>query len=614
MTGITRTSHHYPVQFSRHKNHRLNLPCKFSAFTLVIILIIIASYSFAFQPPVKLVTTDKPAIKPVDSVTLASDLQKQGDSLLEIMEYRKAEVIFNKAYGIAKRQKEIKLLGKIVNNLAECYSMTGRHQKAEDMYHEAFDLFSSIPDTNAMAVILINLGDEYAKTGRIELAAETELKAIKLKEDNHDYRKLAFYYQKLGELFIDRDNAKWEYYIMKALALSRTEEYTTLRATVAIYNDLGAIWRIKNDFEKASAYYDTMYRISEAAGYKKGLITATSERALLLYDMQRYREALPLALNAYEMVLGTDDDYHIVYDATLIARIHLKLNQPLKAIEYLQMAALRSKKAGLREEEMAAYKYLTEAHRALSNWKEALVAQDRYIGLKDSLDGVEVHKALNDLQTRFETEKKQQLIDNLSERNVLHEKRNRMLIILLIVTAIALVSLVLLLRLRNRTLKQNKVLREKENEIHKLENARLTLDIEYKSRELTAAAVHLINKNEVLNNLKNKLSGEDSSNPEFLQVIRQIDQNINLDTDWQDFNRHFEQVHPGFFRKLKDKFPSVTPNEERLCAYLLINLNTKEISQMLNVTSAAVDKSRNRLRKKLEIAPDVNLNEFLSNI
>jgi tetratricopeptide (TPR) repeat protein len=550
----------------------------------------------------------------VDSVALAFKLQKQGDSLLDVMGYREAETIFNKAFGIAKRYKEIKLQGKIANNLAECYSMTGRHQKAEDMYHEAFDLFSSIPDTNAMAVMLINLGDEYAKTGRIELAAETELKAIKLKEDNHDYRKLAFYYQKLGELFIDRDNAKWEHYVMKALELSRTEEFTTLRATVAIYNDLGAIWRIKNDFEKASSYYDTMYRISEAAGYKKGIITATSERALLHYDMGKYQEALPLAIKASEMVQGTDDDYHILYGDIIIARIYLKINQPQKAIGYLQQAVARAKKAGLRGEEMESYQYLTIAHRALSNWKDALQAQDRYIGLKDSLDGVEVRRALNDMQTRFETEKKQQLINRLSEKNELHEKRNRMLIMLLIVTAIALVSLVLLLRLRNRTLKQNKVLREKENEIHKLENARLTLDIEYKSRELTAAAVHLINKNEVLNNLKNKLSGEDSINPEFKQVIRQIDQNINLDTDWQDFNRHFEQVHPGFFRKLKDKFPSVTPNEERLCAYLLINLNTKEISQMLNVTSAAVDKSRNRLRKKLEIAPDVNLNEFLSNI
>ncbi len=613
MTGITRIYYHCPIKISKFKKYGFNFTGNFSAFTFIVLFLTV-SYSFLSSSPPPLIPESIPLTKTVDSVAIASELQQQGDSLLEIMGYREAEAIFNKAYGIAKRQKEIKLLGKIVNNLAECYSMTGRHQEAEDMYHEAFDLFSSIRDTNAMAVMLINLGDEYAKTGRIELAAETELKAIKLKEDNHDYRKLAFYYQKLGELFIDRDNSKWEYYIMKALALSRTEEYTTLRATVAIYNDLGAIWRIKNDFEKASAYYDTMYRISEAAGYKKGIITATSERALLLYDMQRYREALPLALNAYEMVLGTDDDYHIVYDATLIARIHLKLNQPLKAIDYLQMAALRSKKAGLREEEMTAYKYLTEAHRALSNWKEALEAQDRYIGLKDSLDGVEVNKALNDLQTRFETEKKQQLIDNLSEKNVLHEKRNRMLIILLIVTAIALISLVLLLRLRNRTLKQNKVLREKENEIHKLENARLTLDIEYKSRELTSAAVHLINKNEVLNNLKNKLSGEESNNMEFKQFIRQIDQNINLDNDWQDFNRHFEQVHPGFFRKLRDKFPTVTPNEERLCAYLLINLNTKEISQMLNVTTAAVDKSRNRLRKKLEIGPDINLKEFLSKI
>ena len=614
MTGKTRTCNQSPIQFTRQKKYCFNFPYKIAVFNLIFILILAALCSFVSPRPLPLVPENKPANKKIDCAAIALELQKQGDSLLEIMGYREAEAIFNKAYGIAERCSEIKLQGKIANNLAECYSMTGRHQEAEDMYHEAFDLFSSIRDTNAMAVILINLGDEYAKTGRIELAAETELKAIKLKEDNHDYRKLAFYYQKLGELFIDRDNAKWEQYILKALALSRTEEYTTLRATVAIYNDLGAIWRIKNDFGKASAYYDTMYRISEAAGYKKGIITATSERALLLYDMGKFQEALVLAVNAFEMVFDTEDDYHIVYNATLIARIHLKLNKPHKAIEYLQMAASRSMKAGLREEEMAAYKYLSEAHRALSNWKDALQAQDRYIGLKDSLDGVEVRRALNDMQTRFETEKKQQLIDRLDEKNKLHVKRNRLLLILLIVTAIALVSLVLLLRLRNRTLKQNKELREKENDIHKLEHARLTLDLEYKSRELTTAAVHLINKNEVLYNLKNKLSLEESRRPELNQVIRQIDQNINLDNDWQDFNRHFEQVHPGFFRKLKDKFPSVSHNEERLCAYLLINLNTKEISQMLNVTTAAVDKGRNRLRKKLEIAPDVNLNEFLSNI
>jgi hypothetical protein len=173
-----------------------------------------------------------------------------------------------------------------------------------------------------------------------------------------------------------------------------------------------------------------------------------------------------------------------------------------------------------------------------------------------------------------------------------------------------LILLVFIIWLRNKTLRQNRILHLKEQEIMSLENLHLVNDLEYKSRELTAAAVHLMNKNVVLNDLKGKIAG--AGEQDLQMVIRQIDQNLNLDHDWQNFSKHFEEVHPDFFRKLKENYPLLTHNEERLCAYLRINMNTKEISQMLNVTIAAVDKGRNRLRKKLEIDPEVNLNEFFA--
>ena len=546
-----------------------------------------------------------------DSLSFARDLKLKADSLLDEMRYKDAEIIINKAYGIAKRINDKKLLGKLCNDLAECYSMTGRHEKAEQLYHEAFQLYSSIPDTNAMAVILINLGDEYAKTGRFELAAETELKAIKLKEDNHDYRKLAFYYQKLGELFIDRDNARWEEYAMKALELSRTPEYTTLYATVAVYNDLGAIWRIKDNFIKAEAYYDTMYLISEKAGYRKGIATATSERALLLFDQAKYKEALPLALKAYEIVIDSDDDYKIVYEGTLIGRILLKLNKPPEAIALFQTALSRAEKADLLPEVLEIKKYLSEAYLINGNYLKAYDYQSQWIILKDSLDGLEVRQALNDIQTRFETEKKQHLIDSLNEKNLNHKRRNNLLISLLIVSFFIMFLLVYIVRLRNRTITQNRVLFDKEQEIMALEHANLMHDLAHKSRELTMAALQLINKNEVLGDLKNSLMAAKEGVTDLNNVIRQIDQNLNLDNDWHNFSLHFETVHPMFFKKLKEHFSDLTPNEERLCAYLRINLNTKEISQMLSVTVSAVDKSRNRLRKKLEIGPEVNLYEYL---
>jgi tetratricopeptide (TPR) repeat protein/DNA-binding CsgD family transcriptional regulator len=554
----------------------------------------------------------QPPFNPTDSVAIARNIHEIGAAHLDSMQYRVAEVILLQAYGIASRYNEKKLMARISNNIAECYSVTGRHSKAEELYLKTFDLLGSLGDTNAMAIILINLGDEYAKTGRYELAAETELKAIRLKEAANDYRKLAFYYQKLGELFIDRDIVRWETYAMKALALTRNDENTTLRATVAVYNDLGAIWRIKNDFVKAGAYYDTMYRISQQADYRKGIATATSERALLLFDQKRYSEALPLAREAYNMVVDTDDDYPIVYDATLMARILLKLGRHTEALPLLEMALNRARKAGLKPEVPAALEYLSEAYVASGKYREAYECQQERYSLKDSIDGARVQQALYQMQTRFETEKKQQLIDRLTERNLEHARWNSLLVGLLSVSGLVLLLGIFVFVLRNRALRQTRALHKKEQELLETERKRLALELELKIRELTTAAVQLINKNAVLNDLRSELTSSHTEDINVHEVIRQIDQNLNLDADWQNFSRHFEEVHPDFFVRLRQQFPTLTPNEERLSAYLRINLNTKEISQMLNVTIAAIDKSRNRLRKKLGIGSDVNLNDFFA--
>lgn len=577
-----------------------------TSFFFIILLNLISPFSFGQ------VSFSKPA-NYEDSLALTKELRVQGLELMETMHYRESEAVLLKAYEIVRHLKNPKLMGNIGNNLAECYSTTGRHQMAEDIYFEAYDLFSSIRDTAAMAGILINLGDEYAKTGKLKMAIETELKAIRLKELNNDSRKLAFYYQKLGELFCDIDLSKWEEYAMKALALSRNPENTTWYATIAIYNDLGAIWNKKGNYKLAEIYYDTMYFLSKEAEYRKGVNTAKSEIATMLHNQGKDKEALPIISEALESIKDTDDIYQIVYTSTLKAIIYLKLNKPLEAIELLQPAIEMANKANLLAEEMNAAKYLAEAYFAKGQWKYAFEFQKKYTILKDSLASVEIKNALYDLNIKFETEIKQNTIDNLTKLNSEQNKITRLLTGLLSASGLILLLLGFVLMLRNRTIKQNRALFEKEQTILKLEHDRLSDEIDFKSRELASSTLHLINKNEVLNDLKKQISSNsDSLNIE--KVINTIDQNINLDKDWQNFRRHFEKIHPDFFRRLKAKYSGLTPNEERLCAYLRINMNSKEISLMLNITVPAVDKSRNRLRKKLEILPTVNLNDYISKI
>jgi len=549
-----------------------------------------------------------------DSLAIARELRQQGLTFISAMEFDRAEKALLQARGIARRLGNQKAIAVIGNNLAECYSVTGRHALAVKTYLEAFDFLAAIPDTSAMAGILINLGDEYAKTGQLEKAATAELEAIRLKEAAGDYSKLAFFYQKLGELFSNHDIGKWEQYATTALSLSRNPEYTTWYATIAIYNDLGAIHKKKGDYLMAVAYYDTMYQLSAAAGYKKGISTSDSEKASLLYIQGKYDEAYPLAVRAFDLIAETNDRYYLIYGATLKAKILLKLGQADQAMNLLIPAYKMAGQSSLLQEEMEAGKYLYESAQALGKWKDALQYFEHYTILKDSLEGIEIRRTLSDMQIRFETGKKQQIIERLSDKNLAQARQNRMLAGLLLTALAGVFLLILLLRLRTRTLKQNRELQWQRESIHQLESKRLQSELAFKSRELTAATLYLISKNEALTGLKDKLMNLGDFPGDVSAVIRQIDQNINLDNDWQNFHLHFEEVHPDFFRRLKERYPGLTHNEERLCAYLRINLSTKEVSQMLNLTVAAVDKARNRLRKKMELSPEQSLPEFLAAI
>lgn len=89
---------------------------------------------------------------------------------------------------------------------------------------------------------------------------------------------------------------------------------------------------------------------------------------------------------------------------------------------------------------------------------------------------------------------------------------------------------------------------------------------------------------------------------------------MNSEDDWKMFLIKFEEKHTGFFKKMKALYPQLTNNDLRLCACLKLNLETKEIASLMNLSIRAVENSRYRLRKKLNIQPSQNLNEFFLEI
>lgn len=150
-------------------------------------------------------------------------------------------------------------------------------------------------------------------------------------------------------------------------------------------------------------------------------------------------------------------------------------------------------------------------------------------------------------------------------------------------------------------------------EIIRLRNEQLEQDIVRKSEELANSTMQLIKKNELLQQLKSESQEleEHSKAGSLNHIIKLIDNNISSGHDWQVFEQNFNRVHEEFFKKLLERYPDLSPGDLRLSAYLRMNLSSKEIAQLLNITYRSVELKRYRLRKKLNLETEENLVEWL---
>jgi ligand-binding sensor domain-containing protein/DNA-binding CsgD family transcriptional regulator len=156
-----------------------------------------------------------------------------------------------------------------------------------------------------------------------------------------------------------------------------------------------------------------------------------------------------------------------------------------------------------------------------------------------------------------------------------------------------------------------------EKEIVKLKNEKLEAEIEHKNTELASTAMHLVQKGELLGNIKDeltrikKVSNGDKPTEDFKKILRILNEENKMDKDWEQFAVHFDNVHSDFVRTLKHTHPNLSVHELKLCAYLRMNLSSKEIAQLESISVRGVEISRYRLRKKFQIPKEVNLFEFL---
>ncbi|TKG95048.1 PAS domain S-box protein [Puteibacter caeruleilacunae] len=144
-------------------------------------------------------------------------------------------------------------------------------------------------------------------------------------------------------------------------------------------------------------------------------------------------------------------------------------------------------------------------------------------------------------------------------------------------------------------------------------------DLESKDRELVSSLLIISQKNELIQYIHKNLKVILNTTPSHLQpkikdILSAIEIDFNAQKSWDAFKLHFEKLYPGFFDRISQKFPTLTVKDKKLCAYLRLNLSTKEIAHLMNITPKSAEISRIRLRKKLNLSRETRLSDFISTI
>ena len=154
-----------------------------------------------------------------------------------------------------------------------------------------------------------------------------------------------------------------------------------------------------------------------------------------------------------------------------------------------------------------------------------------------------------------------------------------------------------------------------ENELLKLKSSQQELELDSKNREVTSISLQLIAKNKLMSEISGVLESSKKSKSNIEADLKSIlFQNQNQEKDWEQFRDVFEKIHPGFFEKIKSEYPQLSTTDIRICAYVKIRMSLNEVSSLLNISLQSLHTSRYRIRKKLNLSPEQNLDDFIFKI
>lgn len=556
--------------------------------------------------------------------------------------YHPALKAYLKAFDIAQQHKNTKGMGSYSGNIGNVYESLGNTPKALHYHQQALKFAQTSGNLKGVAANYNNLALIFHTLGNYPKALDYYQKSLRIKEQLKHSAGIAKTLHNIGILYEDQHNYVQAIdYFQQSLKVE--QRLNDRRGVAQSYSAIGGIYDKQKKYAQALIYYKKALKLSTHTGNKSMIAHSKLLLGNLAATQKKYTQAFDYLNQALEL-------YQKLGEKPLVAEALLQLAQVLHKQGKLDEALAKANQ-GMALTKASQHAQLLKMgaeiraniYKAKGKYKEAYQDYQVFKKMTDSLLNTDNGQKIAHLETKYAYEKKQDSLGlaHKQEKKMFSEMaQSRKKIQNTTYAALALSFLLLLLvigfyrnkqknhrklqalndalNVANGQLKQQTEARLKEAEARaEAETQNLLNEINYKNQQVTSHTLHMLQKNQTLRQLRD-LINEMRQQKNFTQakkmcqkLVNMIDQGLNIDKDWESFHQVFDQLHPDFYKKLKHQYPLLTKNDLQVCALLRMNLNTKDIADLMGIAPDSVKMQRYRLRKKMEIASDQDLNEFM---
>jgi tetratricopeptide (TPR) repeat protein len=470
------------------------------------------------------------------------------------------------------------------------------------------------------------LGLLFYHQGNYTQATRYLLQAQKTFRETKETDRLARNLNELGTVYYyNRQSALAQKQFDEALAIYRRARNN--RGIAQTYGNIGHLYEKKGDLNQAFRYQRLALRSYQAANDQSGLAKIYENIGSIYEDMARYDSAGYYYQRAFAISNQSQDEIGKLEIINNLGDIYRKTGQYRPALTVYRQVVQLAQQKGEKYQVNGAYRDLGKTFQLLNQHDSAYHYFELSHDLTDRIYATENNRQIALLQTLYEVEQKDSEITRLgAEQRITNILTVTAVLILLLIGGLALVTISRQrLKIQNEQAlnQQNQQIFQTQNELMQAELANkqlaeenLRYQLELKGKELTSHTLHLIQKNQVLEELRTDLSDilkddKRDQRKQLKQLVQKIGQSFNQDKNWDDFRATFDQVHPNFFSTITRQFPDLTATDLRLIALLKMNMGSADVATMLAISTDSLRVSRYRLRKKLGLAEGESLSTYI---